>query len=262
MSTSIPVTPRPAAVVVLLRERPDDAVAVFMVRRHVQSEFMPDVFVFPGGSITADDRAVEATPGLCHPAGDGPTGLGSGFRAAAIRECFEEAGVLLALRGGAPLAIAPADVPRFAEYRDGLNARRIAMSEVLSREGLTLATDSLLHWAHWITPDVSPKRFDTHFFLAAMPEAQEAAHDRLETSAGLWVTPEEAIAQGQRGALPLADVTAYQLRQLSGLDGIAAAWARFGGVQPRTMRPGLAWRDGKEVMVLDDSDQEGARGER
>ena len=67
---------------------------------------------------------------------------------------------------------------------------------MLSREGLTLATGTLLHWAHWITPEVSPKRFDTHFFLAAMPEAQEAAHDRLETTDGVWVTPEEAIERG------------------------------------------------------------------
>ena len=183
--------------------------------------------------------------------GDGPTALGSGFRAAAVRECFEEAGVLLAQRDGQPLAIAPTDVARFAAYRDGLNARSFTMRELLAREGLMLATGGLLHWAHWITPAVSPKRFDTHFFLAAMPARQEAAHDQLETSAGVWVTPQEALERGKEGTMPLADVTEHQLRELSGLDGIAGAWARFDGLQPRTMRPGLIWRDGKEVMVPD-----------
>ena len=104
-----------------------------MVRRVIQSDFMPDVYVFPGGSVSADDRAAELAPDVCMPVipdasaaadPEGRTILGSGVRAAAIRELFEEAGVLLAYRNGEILAINEEDVPRFAAYRQGFNQRR------------------------------------------------------------------------------------------------------------------------------------------
>src|SRR5512146_512252 len=117
-----PVTPRFASATVLMRERAG-GVEVFMVRRHVQSEFAPDVYVFPGGSVKDADREVERVPGLCASAGDGVTALGAGFRAAAIRELFEEAGALIARRGDAPLAIGADDLPRLMAYRSGLNQK-------------------------------------------------------------------------------------------------------------------------------------------
>src|SRR5581483_11434398 len=123
----------------------------------------------------------------------GPARLGSGLRVTALRECFEEAGVLLAWRGEMPLAIGAGEINHWAAYRDALNARTMGLGEIAAREGLTLATDELVHWAHWITPEAWPKRFDTHFFLAAMPARQSAAHDRLEVTEGVWVTPEEAL---------------------------------------------------------------------
>ncbi len=150
------VTPRPASAVVLARPS-GETFEVFMVRRHVRSEFVPDVFVFPGGSVKSDDVAAEVTPNLCAPAGTVPTQLGSGFRAAALRECFEEAGVLLARRGPEILAISPSDVERFLAYRDALNHQGTTLAQVAQQEKLTLATDELLHWAHWITPEPPPQ---------------------------------------------------------------------------------------------------------
>jgi len=254
VSQSNPVTPRPSSAVVLARERAGGGVAVFMVRRHVASEFMPDVFVFPGGSVNETDTAAERAAGLCAPAGDdGPTGLGRGFRAAALRECFEEAGVLLARRGpvdGPLLAISSDETARFAAYRDALNNRTTTIAEVARREGLTLATDALLHWAHWITPATFPKRFDTHFFLAAMPPQQEAAHDRLETSDGVWVTPEEALARAMDDDFPLAAPTEYQLRDLAGLADLAAVRKRFAGSTPRTIEPRAVRRDEGDVILM------------
>src|SRR5579862_8663197 len=99
------VTPRPSAVLVLARASEAGSMGVFMVRRHGQSPFMPDVFVFPGGSVHTSDQVAESTPGLCVTPADPAPPFGAGFRVAAIRECFEEAGVLLAYRDGAPLAI-------------------------------------------------------------------------------------------------------------------------------------------------------------
>jgi 8-oxo-dGTP pyrophosphatase MutT (NUDIX family) len=158
MSTPQPVTPRPASAVVLAREHAGGGIEVFMVRRHIRSEFVPDAFVFPGGAVKAGDAEVEQTPGRCSPVRAGPTALGSGFRAAGLRECFEEAGVLLARRGDTPLAIGPAEVARFAAHRDALNAGALTLAELAAREHLSFATDDLLHWAHWITPESFPKR--------------------------------------------------------------------------------------------------------
>jgi 8-oxo-dGTP pyrophosphatase MutT (NUDIX family) len=258
-STNAPVTPRPAAALVLLRDTDASAsegsgIEVFMVRRHVHSEFVPDVFVFPGGSVSQEDRATELAPVLCAPAPAGPTALGSGFRAAALRECFEEAGVLLARRGGTPLALAPADVARFAAYRGELQRGAATLRALAEAEGLTLATDALLHWAHWITPEPFPKRFDTHFFLAQMPTDQEAEHDQLETTASAWVTPEDALRRFEDGTYPLVFATVHQLRELVGQVSVRAALERFSGVTPRTVMPRLAAQDGASVILLPDED--------
>ncbi len=253
MSRTASVTPRPSAAVVLAREGADDGgagagagagITVFLVRRHVRSAFMPDVFVFPGGSVDPEDREAERLPDLCAPLDetdlDEHTRLGHGFRVAALRECFEEAGVLLARRGEEPLSLSGDDVARFAAYRDAVTDRSSTLAAVAWREGLTLATNDLLHWAHWITPEVFPRRFDTHFFLAAMPPGQEAAHDRLETTESVWIAPEEALRRFARGSLPLVFATEHQLRALSGLRDIVAARDRFGAKPPETIMPRTA----------------------
>jgi 8-oxo-dGTP pyrophosphatase MutT (NUDIX family) len=245
-----PVTPRLASATALLRERSSGGVEVFMVRRHVRSEFAPDVYVFPGGSVKDADREVECAPGLCASAGDGMTALGAGFRAAAIRELFEEAGALIARRGGAPLAITADDLPRLIAYRSALNQKAANLQDVAETEGLTLATDSLLHWAHWITPEAWPKRFDTHFFLVEAPDGQEPAHDALEVTHSLWITPEDALAGYERGEFPIVFATIHQLRDLAGLASLAEARARFLGRTPRTIMPRIVRRDGKDVILL------------
>ena len=253
MVQSSPVTARPAAVVVLARDTAAGVVEVFMVRRHIKSEFVPDAFVFPGGSVKPRDIETERVP-PCAPVPSGPTALGTGFRVAALRECFEEAGVLLARKDDRALAIPPAAIPRFAAYRDALDHDTLGLADVAEREGLTLATDELLHWAHWITPEAMPKRFDTHFFLAASPPEQEAAHDELETTAGVWITPEDALSGFERGEFPIVFATIHQLRALTGLRGVADARSRFAGVTPVTIMPRVIQRDGASVIVLPDEE--------
>src|SRR2546421_4314099 len=222
------VQPRLASAVMLLRDMtPGQGIEVFMVRRVIQSDFMPDVFVFPGGSVSAGDRAAEQAEQVCTPIDtgkadpEGRTFLGSGTRAAAIRELFEEAGVLLAYRGEQVLAIGEEDVARFDNYRQAFNQRNGSLIEMARAENFMLATDRLGYFAHWITPEGMPKRFDTHFFLTTAPAEQEAAHDRLETSEGVWIEPAEALARSERGEFPLVFATIRQLRDL----------AAFGSVQ-------------------------------
>ncbi len=257
-----PVVARPASAIVLLRGKEGGGVEVFMVRRHVQSEFVPDVFVFPGGSVKPEDRETELAPGICEPVEPGPTVLGSGLRAAALRECFEEAGVLLArpagdggtagVTGGTSPAptLGPDVLVQLQEDRGKLQRKATTLRAIAEAEHLTLATDELLHWAHWITPEAMPKRFDTHFFLAAMPAGQEAAHDQLETTDSAWVSPEAALREFEEGAFPLVFATVHQLRALLGMTSVQAARAHFAGTTPRTIAPQIVVRDGGMVIVL------------
>ncbi len=146
---------------------------------------------------------------------EGRTALGTGVRAAAIRELFEEAGILLAYRAGAMLAISEDDVPRFAGYRQAFNERKGSLVEMAHTEKLRLATDRLSYFAHWITPEGLPKRFDTHFFITTAPAEQQAAHDQLETSEGIWIRPSEALERYTNGTFPLVFATIHQLRGLA-----------------------------------------------
>lgn len=252
MAQAQPVVARPASAVVLGRDKAGGGVEVFMVQRHVRSEFMPEVFVFPGGSVHSSDVEAELTPGLCGPDVPGPTAHGTGFRVAALRECFEEAGVLLARRDGQQLTLTREEAEQFRAYRDGLNAKRETLASIARSAGVTLATDELVHWAHWITPEAFPKRFDTHFFLIPMPTGQEAAHDQLETTASTWITPEDAIARAERGDFPMVFATIHQLQALTGLASVEAALARFRDARVTTVMPRVVQRDGQNVIVLPD----------
>ncbi len=222
------VQPRLASTVLLVRDTVAGPAEVFMVRRVVQSEFMPDVYVFPGGSISADDLMAEQEAGLCASVRtsladpEGRTSLGTGVRVAAIREAFEEANILLAYQADRQfLAVGKDAVARFAAYRLAFNERNGSIVELAKREHLLLATDSLIYFSHWITPEGVPKRYDTHFFLSPMPPQQEALYDQLETSAGIWIQPGQALERFAAGNFPLAFPTYHQLQDL----------ARYGSVQ-------------------------------
>jgi 8-oxo-dGTP pyrophosphatase MutT (NUDIX family) len=220
-----------------------------MVRRHVQSDFAPDVFVFPGGKVKQEDRTLESDIARAA-AQDGATALGTGFRAAAIRECFEEAGVLLARRGDQPLDFTGAEAEGFTNYRIQLQRKEITLNEIVAREGLTLMIDALLHWAHWITPEAWPKRFDTHFFLAEAPMGQLAAHDDLETTESVWIAPEVALSGFESGAFPLVFATVHQVRDLSVFASYARARERIAGVTPETIMPRIVEREGSSVILM------------
>jgi 8-oxo-dGTP pyrophosphatase MutT (NUDIX family) len=255
--------PRLASTVMLLRDNDaGQGIEVFMVRRVVQSEFLPDIYVFPGGSVSADDYLAEETAGICTPVAptaadpEGRTALGRGTRAAAIREMFEEANVLLAYQDGTMLAINEETEPRFAGYRRAFNERKGSLIEIAQAERLTLATDRLAYFAHWITPEAMPKRYDTHFFLALAPAEQEAIYDRLETSEGIWIRPAEALDRLSRKEFPTGFPTFHQLRDLtvfsSAQEAIAATTTRY----VPTHRPAIKVQDGKPVAYLPDTPEE------
>jgi hypothetical protein len=139
---------------------------------------------------------------------------------------------------------------RLDGYRDTLQRKATTLRAIAEVEHLTLATDELLHWAHWITPEAMPKRFDTHFFLAAMPAGQQAEHDQLETTDSAWVTPEAALRDFESGSFPLVFATIHQLHALVGMTSVHAGHERFAGTTPRTIMPRIVVRDGASVIAM------------
>lgn len=187
-----PSTFRKAATVVLLRDAPE-GVEIFMVVRHHQIDFASGALVFPGGSLDKADAAIAADTELCAPCGFDDIELLT-FRIAAIREAFEECGVLLARRMGSDVVLPAAELaPIEAKWRAGLNDGSLSFLDLLKQEKLVLATDAMIPYAHWITPEGMPKRFDTWFYLAVAPDDQLALHDGHEAVDSVWLTAQQAL---------------------------------------------------------------------
>ena len=252
------VEPRLASAIMLLRDTdPGQAMEVFMVRRVIQSDFMPNVFVFPGGSVAQDDRTTELAEDVCAPPvalsladPEGYTALGKGVRAAAIRELFEEAGILLAYHDEGMLPINDENAAHFDAYRQGFHQRHGSLVTMARAEDLLLATDRLSYFAHWITPEGMPKRFDTHFFLTTAPAEQQADHDHLETSEGIWIAPADALARFERKEFPLVFATIYQLRELAAFGSVKEALETTATKHVPTRIPKLIQDEGKTRVFL------------
>jgi 8-oxo-dGTP pyrophosphatase MutT (NUDIX family) len=216
------VTPLPSATVVLLRDT-NPGVEVLLMQRHRDSKFAGGDYVFPGGKIEVDDNPDDAAAwcegldpdraaarlGL---AGDRRTALG--FWIGAIRETFEEVGILLAY--DATGAWVRTDAPRFADYQAACNADNQAFWTMIRTEKLRLATDRLAYFAHWITPEESPYRYDVRFFAAPMPEGQTPVGDAREVIDLRWLSPLGAIAAFERGEISLRNPTVQNLKLADG----------------------------------------------
>ena len=175
------VTPRPASTILLLRDNAARTeIEVFMMVRHYEIDFNSGALVFPGGSVDKGDKEIIANSAL-YSGGEGFDEATLSFRIAAIRETFEESGILLARpKGSAALVDAKRAGEIEAASRADLCDGKITFLKVLTDNGMMLALDELVPYAHWITPEGMPKRFDTWFFLAAAPPEQVGAHDGKE----------------------------------------------------------------------------------
>jgi len=251
-----PVTPVPAATLVLLRDRSRGAYEVLLIRRHRASKFAAGDFVFPGGMIEPGDGADDAAArcrGVDASHAARALDLPAAPQAAlahwvgVIRETFEEVGILLAAAAdGGPARI---DGRRLADYRRACQADHRAFGDMLRAERLVLATDGLVYFAHWITPEIQPLRFDTRFFAAAMPAAQEAVADEQEITEVRWLAPREALDAHAGGELPLRNPTVKNLELFDGAPSTAAALERMRGRQVRTILPRVIM-EGDERRVL------------
>ena len=219
-----PAAPRHAATVVLLRAAPGGPQA-YLLRRVRAMAFAGGMHVFPGGSVDPADGDAEvawagppASQWAAWFGADDP--LARSLVCAAVRETFEECGVLLA--GPSPTELlADVSSDEWEAERVALEAREQSLSELLARRGLVLRADLLRPYAHWITPEVEPKRFDTRFFLAEMPAGQVCRDVGGEADVRLWVRPQDAIEQG----LTLMPPTHEALTELAGYPDVASALA-------------------------------------
>ncbi len=247
---------RDAATVMLVRDGAA-GIEVCMLRRALGAAFAGGMYVFPGGALDAAD-AGEEIDGLCDGLTDAeasrllqvPSG-GLAFWVAAVRECFEEAGVLLARREGDDVVRFddPAVERRFREHRRHVHAGSSSLADVCRAERLRLATDTIRYVSHWVTPVGERRRFDTRVFLARAPQSQEPLHDDGETIDSRWVGPAAALAQVRAGELSMYPPTIKNLEFLlphATADAALAAAATI-GVPPR-IQPKLRFDDGGRIV--------------
>jgi 8-oxo-dGTP pyrophosphatase MutT (NUDIX family) len=248
---------REAATVMLLRDAPA-GLEVFMLRRTLNAAFVGGAYVFPGGTIDEADRRDDVAAhctGLDDATASDLLGIergGLAYWVAALRECFEEAGVLLA-RTADGHAVSFADAATAAAYNDRRHAVHdgtLRLVDLCAREGLRLATDDVRYVSHWVTPVGEPRRFDTRFFVARAPREQEPLHDDNETIDSLWVRPADALERHRRGELFMITPTIKNLEFLVPHATCAAALAAAAALGERPRILPRVVRRGEAIAVL------------
>ena len=249
--------PRESSTVLLLRDEPG-GLEVFMVRRHLNSDFVGGAYVFPGGSLDPDDLApavlarlagVSDADAACLP--DLAPDRARAHWVAAIRETFEEAGVLLGGPGGVPAAMrTDAEIARWGERRQALLAGKLGWADFLADEDVTLAGGGVGYWSHWVTPEGTPKRFSTRFFVAEVPADQEPMADDLEVEAGVWIRPADALRDRAEGKLTMIFPTVKTLEELAGFARAADVVAACAGRAVPCRLPRIALREGAPAVLL------------
>jgi 8-oxo-dGTP pyrophosphatase MutT (NUDIX family) len=210
-----PGVARPASTVLLLRKGDTSSIEIFMMVRHYQIEFASGALVFPGGSVDASDREIVSMPAL-YACVDGSDDETLAFRIAGIRETFEESGILLVREQGSHDLIAASRASMIADaHREALCKSEISFAQILADNSLVLALDLLVPYAHWITPENMPKRFDTWFFLAEAPPEQLGAHDGRESTDSIWLCAQDALDGGANGRFTLPFPTTRNLIRLA-----------------------------------------------
>ena len=218
---SAPSTTRLAATILMLRDGAE-GLEVFMVVRHHEIDFAAGALVFPGGKLAAGDEDPRVRLRCTGIAGLAPEQIT--LRVAAIREAFEECGVLLARARGEQRLLGPARLAALGpRYRKALDQGDLGIADMLETEDLELACEELVPFAHWITPAFMPKRFDTHFYLAVAPAEQLAVHDGTELVDSLWLRPAHALSQASAGVHTLVPATELNVKKLGFSDSVGAA---------------------------------------
>lgn len=217
-----------------------------MVKRHHQIDFASGALVFPGGKLAAGDTHSELRTAC-----DGAEDLdveGLALRACAIREGFEESGILLARPAGCPVLAGAETAGQLQEWRPRLDKGLVGLVEFAATAQLRFACDALVPFARWITPLFMPKRFDTHFYLAAAPFGQIGRHDGRESVDSVWTTPARALAETERWTIIFP--TKMNLLKLGRSKTVAEAMAAAAANPVVTVEPMVVQKNGKQLLTL------------
>ena len=208
----------PAATVLLVRDC-SNVLEVLMVKRSKRPPF-GNLYVFPGGKIDESDTDPNVT-NFCNGLNDEQASIklgidegGLSYWVACVRECFEEVGILLAIKNnGEELDLNGADKYKFDNYRRMLLENKISLLEICKKENLSLNLNNIEPFSHWITPEIEIKRFDTRFFIAYIPEKQTERHDGNEITDSVWISPKKALDRSLNGEMPMIMPTISNLQQ-------------------------------------------------
>jgi 8-oxo-dGTP pyrophosphatase MutT (NUDIX family) len=253
-----PVVPRAAATVILLRDAEHEpGVEVYLLRRVVSMAFAAGMYVFPGGSV--DDRDAELPdtawagppPAVWADLLNADDALARALVCAAVRETFEESGVLLA-GPTATEVVADTRAAYWEADRQALLDRSLSLAELLEGRRLVLRSDLLRAWAHWITPEAEPRRYDTRFFVAAMPSGQRTRDVGGESDRVAWAPAAEALRARARGDVGLMLPTAVTLEELCPYADVAAVLAAAANRNLRPRLPRVVVQNGEPRIVLDE----------
>lgn len=261
-----PAEPRPAATVVLLREG-KGAPEVLLLRRNRSAGFVPGAFVFPGGRVDRDDASaalVERLDGLTAADAAARLGLpedadppGVAYFLAAVREAFEETGILVGRTGRGVPPPGAGEKEEVLELRERLLDDDSLFPEVLDRLGCRVDGASVEYVAHWITPVQEPRRYDTRFFAAAVPRGREAVLDRREMVEAVWLTPDEALERNEGGGLPMVFPTIRTLESLRPFSGPDEVLKHFRSREIPTVLPRLVRTPTGVGIEVDDEEPAG-----
>ena len=249
---TIPI--KPAATVILMREEIKGDFEIFMVKRSSRSTF-GSLYVFPGGKLDPEDSENDLYPyceGMNNEEASKQLGIkdnGLSFWIACIRECFEEVGVLLTNPDDSILQ----DTNKLTKLRKELNNKEITFKEICVSESLRLRTKNIVPCAHWITPDIETKRFDTRFFLAKVNAKQLASHDGFELTESFWIKPADALAKLKNGEMNMILPTIKNIEKLAEFSSSTEAFNYFDGLGDNAIPPILPKfikKDGEWVGFL------------
>lgn len=244
---TMPATPRPAATIVLLRDDATDGMQLLLMRRNRNAGFVPGAWVFPGGRVDNEDGGAASVAGMdgldaesaarrLDHHGEPPA---IGFYLAALREAFEETGILVARRPDGSAPPTAAESREVDTVREAVMDDEISFAEAVARLGCRIAGNAIEYIAHWITPVPEPRRYDTRFFAARVAPDSTPIIDPREMTDALWVTPSEGLRRCEDGELPMVFPTIRTLEDLVEYASTDAALRGFGGAPVRTVLPTL-----------------------
>ena len=245
---------KPAATVILMREAEESGFEIFIVKRSSKSSF-GSLYVFPGGKLDPEDTEKDlyaCCEGMNDEEASARLGIendGLSFWIACIRECFEETGVLLTNPNDSLIQ----EYEKLSSLRKQLNNKEISFKDICISESLRLRTNNIVPCAHWITPAIEPKRFDTRFFLAKVNAKQLASHDGFELTESFWIKPKDALVKLKEGKMNMILPTISNIEQLAEFSSAFEAFNYFEGLGNNAIKsilPKFVKQDGKWVGFL------------